>query len=288
MHKKLGLFIAFAALLLTTFAYSQNSSFSNLGFSQTEKLDSSTTTNSSSASSPTTSLANATNSKSTTLPLSGELPIQEGSAGQVVWVKGVITATYPEQASRSLARGSAIYEKDTLTTDANSTGEIIFTDNSLVSLRPNTTLFIKKYHFSQQKLETSGQYILNLIKGGFRTITGLIAKFNPDNYQVKIPFATIAVRGTTYNTNCQNGQCAVGLEQGKGVIVQNGGGVVELTPTMRFAVITSSEIKPMLSNLEPAILAKPPIMLPATAPPSPDANSAPKAGSDSNCGILIQ
>lgn len=281
MLNRLNLLFIFVALLSSGIAYSETSI--DLGLSETEELGTLPTSKTTTPNTPSTQSASA--SPSSDLPIQEESALQ--AAGQVVWVKGVITATYPEQAPRSLARGAAIYEKDTLTTDINSTGEITFTDNSLLSLRPNTTLVIEQYHFSQKKVQTSGQYILNLIKGGFRTITGFVAKSNPENYQVKTPVATIGVRGTTYNANCINGTCAVGLEKGKGVTVLNDGGIVELTPDKRYAVISSSSVKPVLSESEPAILSKPPIMLSPMAPPPPGANPTPQSGSG-NCGILIQ
>ena len=116
----------------------------------------------------------------------------------MVWVNGTVKAAFPEQAPRVLARGSVIYEQDTVTTAPGSTGEIVFTDNSIISLRSDTTFVIEQYSFNQKSPASGGQYIMNLIKGGFRTITGFIAKSQPENYQVKTPVATIGVRGTSY------------------------------------------------------------------------------------------
>jgi len=204
-------------------------------------------------------------------------------AGQIVWVSGNVKAAYPEQSPRVLARGSVLYEKDTLTTDTDSSGEIAFTDNSIVSLRPDTTFVIEQYHFDESK-PSSGQYVMNLIKGGFRTITGFVAKAQPENYQVKTPVATIGVRGTTYQTNCGGGQCGVGLEHGAGVQVTNAGGSVVLNDSTPYATINNSNTKPTLSTIAPIILAHPPTVTPANAPPPANANQGAGGG---NCGILI-
>ncbi len=218
----------------------------------------------------------------------GEPNSELQTAGQVVWVKGVMKASYPDQAPRNLARGSAIFEKDTIITDEASTGEIAFTDNTLVSLRPNSTFVIEQYHF-EEKRPAAGQYFMNLLKGGFRTITGFIAKARPDNYQVKTPVATIGVRGTTYHANCERQQCAVGLDQGRGVAVGNAGGTVILTPDARYALITGPDVKPALTNIAPAILGRPPIVTPTIGPPPPGSNPPPHSGGAAgNCGILIQ
>jgi hypothetical protein len=205
-------------------------------------------------------------------------------AGQVVWVKGSLKAIYPEQAARVLARGALVYEKDTLITGPDSAGEISFTDNTIVSLRPDTTFIIEQYKFDQAK-PTSGRFIMDLIEGGFRTITGFVAKAQPQNYQVKTPVATIGVRGTTYQAICHR-ECAVGLEKGTGVTVSNSAGTVILTPEDPYAIISSETTIPVLSLEEPAILARPPDVTPPSAPPPIGVNITPGIGT-TNCGILV-
>lgn len=118
--------------------------------------------------------------------------------GLVVWVTGSIKASMPGAGERTLSRRSPIYETDTLTTDSNSSGEIVFTDNSILSLRNSTTLEIAKYHFTKNTAGGNSE-TLNLLKGGFRTITGAITKENPESYKVNTPVATIGVAGTVYS-----------------------------------------------------------------------------------------
>ena len=40
----------------------------------------------------------------------------------------------------------------------------------------------------------------SLLKGGFRTVSGLIGKINHEDYSVATPVATIGIRGTDYLT----------------------------------------------------------------------------------------
>jgi hypothetical protein len=56
--------------------------------------------------------------------------------------------------------------------------------------------------------------LFTLIKGGFRTITGLIAKLRPDNYKVQTSYAIVGVRGTTVEAVIQGGAFYVGVWQG--------------------------------------------------------------------------
>jgi hypothetical protein len=118
--------------------------------------------------------------------------------GQMVWVKGTVKALSVDQTSRTLQRRSPIYASDTLVTGASDEGQIVFTDNSVVVLRSDTEFKIDQYKFNKTS-PSEGQYAASVAKGGFRTITGLISKANPDNYRVNTPVATIGVRGTDYS-----------------------------------------------------------------------------------------
>lgn len=203
-------------------------------------------------------------------------------AGQVVWVSGTVKATYPEQTARILARGAVIYEKDTIVTDKGS-GQISFSDNSMLTLNPETTLVIEQYYFNQQKPEQGGQSVMNLIKGGLRTVTGFVAKASPANYQMKTPVGTIGVRGTDYQAACQSnpGPCAFALLRGLGITISNQAGVFNVTPQTPFASVVSTTTSAVISKVPSEKLGATPTITPANAPP-PTSNSG-----GGNCGIII-
>ncbi|HTM63164.1 MAG TPA: FecR family protein [Gammaproteobacteria bacterium] len=131
---------------------------------------------------------------------------------RVVWVKGAFSATMPgNQEARKLKLGDNIYLNDTLITDKLSEAQIIFTDNSTMTFRPESKLYINQYNYAPPSKEnaekkSAGKYILDLITGGFRTITGMVAKQNPNDYAVNTPVATIGVRGTEYSLVYKVGQ----------------------------------------------------------------------------------
>jgi len=55
--------------------------------------------------------------------------------------------------------------------------------------------------------ETSRAFF-RLVKGGFRSVSGLIGKVNQDDYRVSTPVATIGIRGTRYSARLCQGDCA--------------------------------------------------------------------------------
>jgi FecR protein len=129
---------------------------------------------------------------------------QRKEVAHVVWVKGSFYATMPgSDERRELKPSSKIYMNDTLITTAASEAQVVFSDNSLMAFRPETKFYINQYNYvpkTKAKQEKSvGTYVMDLLEGGFRTVTGLVAKDNPDNYQVNTPVATIGVRGTEYS-----------------------------------------------------------------------------------------
>ncbi len=65
-----------------------------------------------------------------------------------------------------------------------------------VSLQPETIYKINQYSFSGE--EDGSEYALTelMIKGGLRTISGLIGHKNRERYQPTTPAATIGIRGS--------------------------------------------------------------------------------------------
>lgn len=198
----------------------------------------------------------------------------EKPIGQIVWVKGSVKAIQPNAAPRVLQRRSPIFEKDLIVTDKSSTGQIVFTDNSMVSLRTNTEFRIDAYQFGKDTPAKDSKYVATVVKGGFRTITGLIPKADPENYKVKTPVATIAVQGTEYSVVYQ-GQLWVKQVAGT-PCVSSGGGSVCLDNKNPIANVPTLNSAPVLTNNAGTIFKDDPKITPTkfnpnATPENPDA-----------------
>jgi|GEM_PF-1226609 len=109
---------------------------------------------------------------------------------------------------RSLERHSDIYKGDRLITSYDSRSQIRMKDGALVSLQPNTEFAINDYNYDGQQ-DSTEVALFELIKGGFRTITGAIGHIHKKTYQVKTSVATIGIRGTHYGLLlCEAASCA--------------------------------------------------------------------------------
>lgn len=130
-------------------------------------------------------------------------PVQ-ASARVVAFVGEVVAIDGHGQ--RRLSEGGSLYPGDTVVTSAGSHAVLSFRDRSRVTLGPDTRLRIDDFVFDESNAR-EGRFLVSLLRGTTRALTGLIAQTNPRNVQVSTPTATIGVRGTGLDVAC-TGACA--------------------------------------------------------------------------------
>ena len=199
----------------------------------------------------------------------------EPSVGSVVWVKGTIKAIQHDKTERILQKNSPIYLKDTLVTDAKSKAQIVFTDRTLMTFRESTQFHITEYQYKPKEKGSVGKYIMNLLEGGFRTITGAIAKRNPSDYQINTPVATIGVRGTDYTVYIHKGQLYMAQYQGT-PCVNSGGGSLCLNEHIKFTHVPSRDTLPIPLHVPPTVFKEKLEVIPASVV-SPPVSETPAA-----------
>ena len=134
-------------------------------------------------------------------------PTLAGPAGEVTHVSGAVMAQKPDGQSRVLSVKSAVNEGDVVATADNSYARVKFADGTEAVLRPASQVKIDRFNFEEQKPQADGM-VLSLLKGGFRSVTGLLGRRNPANMRVATPSATIGIRGTTFGALYCNNDCA--------------------------------------------------------------------------------
>ena len=122
-------------------------------------------------------------------------------AGQVVGtitdISGPMVARRVDGSIRALTAQSAVEQGDTLVTEKATYARIKFIDNGEITLRPGTQFKIENFSYEVAKPENDGAFF-TLLKGGLRSITGLLGKRNHDKFGLNTPTATIGIRGTTF------------------------------------------------------------------------------------------
>ncbi|HEY9199354.1 MAG TPA: FecR family protein [Gammaproteobacteria bacterium] len=171
-------------------------------------------------------------------------------AGQVIVASGTVQAVAANGEVRALRRRSPFYAGDTLRTAAASEVQLRFADGALLSLRAESEFRVDEYRFSNQG-GSGDRSVSTLLKGGLRTITGVIGKQDPQAYQVKTPVATIGVRGTHYEAVLESPKSLVLAAWQGGIRVRNDRGVIDLGMGAAYNFARTGSEQPPQGLLEP-------------------------------------
>jgi len=148
------------------------------------------------------------------------------NAAKVDFVAGPVVAKATSGVTRPLVKGNEITSGETVVT-GDGRAQLLFSDSSVVSLQPKTEFKIDEYRFNG-KPDGEEKGFFSLIKGGLRTISGLIGKRNRGAYAMRTEVATIGIRGTEYSAELDGG-LKVSTQAGE-VEVCNQGGCTSVKP----------------------------------------------------------
>jgi len=119
-------------------------------------------------------------------------------AADVGLVKVSTGAVQIERAGAKLKAevGAAIHVADVLRTGPDGSAGITFSDNSLLSIGPNTVFEIDKYQFDTTT--HVGEFQGSLKQGKLAAISGKMVKQSPESMKIRTPSAVMGVRGTEF------------------------------------------------------------------------------------------
>ena len=100
-------------------------------------------------------------------------------AGQIIMARGDVQAISENGEMRKLKRRDSIFSHEVIKTGPASRVQIRFIDNALLALKENSELNIKAYVYNEVN-EKGNQVLMELVAGGFRTLTGKIGKGNKE------------------------------------------------------------------------------------------------------------
>jgi hypothetical protein len=132
-------------------------------------------------------------------------------AGEIETVRGVVLLHAAGQTPRTAARGVQLNEGDKLTTAEGGIAMLRLADGTRMTVRPNTEIEMAQYRFAQGAADNS--MVLKLLRGGLRTVTGLISKGLPDAAKIQTNTATIGIRGTDFDARLCTQDCAAEASQ---------------------------------------------------------------------------
>jgi len=172
-------------------------------------------------------------------------------AAHVEFVMGDPAAVNAAGRERVLRKGDSVDSGDMVNTRTGR-AQLRFSDGAYISLQPDTQFRIDDYRYNG-KSDGTERGFFSLLKGGMRTITGLVGRAHKRNYQVTTTVATIGIRGTEYTLSMSGGLRG---SVGEGEIqVCNTGGCLPVTSGQSFVVLqpdTRPNIAAKKSDLPPS------------------------------------
>ena len=202
-------------------------------------------------------------------------------AASVVFASGNAQIMGADGKSRSAVRGGELAAGETVDTGSGRV-QLRFFDGAEMSLQPATRFRVDEFRFALQdgKARAEDKGFFSLLKGGFRTITGLLGKGRPEQYKVDAVVATIGVRGTDYGAKlaeaglelytfqglvelCNDAGCAL-VPAGQAFVVTDRNSL----PARIGGVTVGGEMIPMMPILPPPRAMELPDSLPPAPPPN--------------------
>ena len=136
---------------------------------------------------------------------------------KIVALKGEATI-YRNGETIEINRNSVLKEKDIIKTKDNSKIQILFKDETIISIGKNSEFVIDDYSF-ENKDNVKAEF--SMVKGVFRTITGKIGKISPENFNLKTKSASIGIRGTQIVTDISDTKERIFCTEGQIEVIQN-------------------------------------------------------------------
>lgn len=127
-------------------------------------------------------------------------------AGEVEFSRGAAVAQAPGKMPRTMGKGLTVEQGDRLTTADGAMAIVKLQDGTRLTLRPNSELIMQTYRFDGSVKEDNNM-VMQLLRGGFRAITGLISKGLPNAAKIQTATATVGIRGTDFDVRICGPDC---------------------------------------------------------------------------------
>jgi hypothetical protein len=99
-------------------------------------------------------------------------------------------------------KGTRLFQGDILRTGSDGSMAVVFRDDTLLSLGPNSEVAITEFLFSPAEGKLS--FITKLLRGTAACMTGIIGKLSPQSVRFETPVANIGIRGTKFAVRVEN------------------------------------------------------------------------------------
>ena len=149
-----------------------------------------------------------------------------GSTGMIAAMRGDAWALSADNTRRDLFVKAPVFISDTLATGKRGRLQILFDDDTIISMGPDSTLMLRDYHWEGEAMP--GRIETEVKEGFFKIMGGRIAKESPENFKTRTGVATIGIRGSVYALSYLDETLQVVFLGGTGIDVVNDKGRVAI------------------------------------------------------------
>jgi hypothetical protein len=110
---------------------------------------------------------------------------------------GDVRATAGTGAGAPVSLGQRIQPGTTVTTGTNGRALLRFDDGQAVYLNPESEFKVTEFQFNRENAQ-SDNIVFDLLKGAMRSVSGLIGSRSTRAFALRVPQATIGIRGTDF------------------------------------------------------------------------------------------
>lgn len=156
-------------------------------------------------------------------------PTEAAVSARVILLQGEALAINPAGLQRKLSNGAPIFVGEVVETGPAAHAVLAFRDDSRLTLGATTRFRIDQFAYDAEHPQ-AGRFLVSLLRGSLRALTGLIGKANTRNVAFSTATATVGIRGTGLDLVC-TGTCANETEgEGQGFQAYTWLGSIEVTP----------------------------------------------------------
>ena len=112
----------------------------------------------------------------------------KGAVRQVLWLA-------KKKVGRVVTSGDRIFLGDRISTGKASRMQIMLMDKTTFTIGPNASMVIDDFIYDPKS--GAGKVTAQVLRGAFRYVSGTIAKNSPSRVTIKLPVATVGIRGTS-------------------------------------------------------------------------------------------
>jgi hypothetical protein len=145
---------------------------------------------------------------------------QSTPAATLEFVQGAVSVRNAAGQERTAQRGTQVNNGETIETQ-NGRAQMRMVDGAFISLQNDTTLRLDNYRMTNANESESA--LMSLVRGGLRTVTGLIGRTNKSNYRLQTATATVGIRGTGFTATSGDEGTRVRVTEGLVALCTQGG-----------------------------------------------------------------